>query len=46
MMASLRVDLVPVGCFTGIITNKGNFGPFDCKQSFGKVMVIDAFGPF
>lgn len=32
MLASLRVDLVTAGYFAGIIINKGNLGPFECKQ--------------
>lgn len=46
MLASLHANLVLAGCFAGVIMNKETSGPFECKQSLGKVMQIDAFGPF
>lgn len=46
MLASLYVVLSLVGCFTDIIMTKEILGPFDCKESLGKVILIDAFGPF
>lgn len=45
MLESLHVHLVLAGCAIGIIINKETFGPFNCKQSLGKVMLTDVFGP-